>query len=380
MATALVYSMSCSHSTPDVTKIVCANDNDCPSEYRCATPGQAGGCKMVARNLDASSNDVVLGADTTTPNDADGSSFRYDGSLADAGSDQQTANADLGTVTLPDSRTISPDGPPAGDSPRSEVPPEVSDGSSSDSGDGTGGPDGFGETGASGADASRDGGAGPVDAGSDATDQWDGTAFWPEGYWLAGDWGLAGKTWAGCVWTQVDSIAGTSSTITPSDFTSHQPWDPYQVSGKTSADFDAFAMLGFNLNEPITGDPNQCSHRIFDQNARWPAGVPLAGIYNSLWVQWTGAGQTAFRVLLIGPNGWSDPNERWCANNSSPSPSAFPFKNFHTKCWMADQGGDQGNAYNGELISSVVFLIRGAPTPQPFDFTIGAFTVGNATL
>jgi hypothetical protein len=47
---------------------------------------------------------------------------------------------------------------------------------------------------------------------------------------------------------------------------------------------------------------------------------------------------------------------------------------------MADQGGDQGNAYNGELISSVVFLIRGAPTPQPFDFTIGAFTVGNATL
>lgn len=239
----------------------------------------------------------------------------------------------------------------------------------------------MGRTNGNSADASREGGADLADAGKDAPNKGDSSVSWPAGYWLASDWGLAGRNWAGCIWTQTDSIAGTTSSITPSDFTSHQPSDPYHVSGNTSADPAAFAMLGFNLDEPVTGDPNQCSQRIFDQNTSWPAGIPFASVYNAVWVKWNGTGPAAFHVLLMGPNGWSDPNDRWCASNSdSIGPSAFLFKDFRTKCWMASDGGDVGNAYNGEPISSVAFLIRGGTTPQLFDFTISAFTTGNATF
>src|SRR5690606_18754195 len=46
----------------------------------------------------------------------------------------------------------------------------------------------------------------------------------PPGYWRSGDW-------HGCVWTGIDTVEGSTTKITPQDFTSQPAGGPYCVSG-----------------------------------------------------------------------------------------------------------------------------------------------------
>ena len=203
----------------------------------------------------------------------------------------------------------------------------------------------------------------------------------PPGWWQTSDWNVTSANWHGCVWTGVDStVAGSTTSITPQDFTSAtKEGGPYEVSGTVFNDYNAVAMIGFNLNESATGSSTQCK---YNPAAALAAGPPVATVPSSatgIAVNWSAkiAPVTAFRIQIQGVNGATDATDRWCATiQDAQGPSFIPFSSFNTQCWT---GATNPVAYNNQPIDAVVFLVPGTITAKaPFDFTITGFAPGTS--
>jgi hypothetical protein len=192
----------------------------------------------------------------------------------------------------------------------------------------------------------------------------------PPGYWTSGNW-------HGCAWTGVDTL-GVGTEITPADFLSLPPGDPYCVSGVVGAhaEYESVALLGFNINEPNTVT---CEYEeVTDATPPAPTGMTEAsGIAVNFVKQ---GGDTAFtwRVQIQGPEGHLDGEagaaDRWCATITEVQGKVFiPYTDFNTACW--DGSGDD---YAGEPITAVSFLVPGSPDETPFDFCVNGFAYGTS--
>jgi hypothetical protein len=200
----------------------------------------------------------------------------------------------------------------------------------------------------------------------------DGTGLRPAGYFMASDWGVQNLAWAGCTWTLGDNREQTSTVVMPLDFTKNQDsGNVYRFTGTVGVGVDSFAMLGFNLSEPIFGDPDQCAYRQVDRNDGDLPTVTFSSKTNGIAIAWEASGAAApLRVELLGPNGRSDPNDRWCADITDATGPTFVR---YTSFYVCDGGG----RYSGEPVASVAFIVPGQNAPQPFDFTIKGFAIGN---
>jgi hypothetical protein len=150
------------------------------------------------------------------------------------------------------------------------------------------------------------------------------------------------------------------------------------------AAYEAVAMIGFNLNEAIDGDPNQCT---YDPAAATASGPPAATIPSSatgIAVNWNpnAALPSVFRIQIQGVDGATNGDHRWCATiTDTQGPSFIPFSDFYTNCWNV--GVDSPDVapvqYNNEPVDAVVFLVPGTIADNtPFDFTVVAFAPGTS--
>jgi hypothetical protein len=424
--------------SPDLSKITCKDNSSCPGGYMCELPGKPGGCRKPAGGGGteaATARDAIPSLDAVVSIDASASIDL--GIPVDTGGERIVTAIDqildMGEIAdggiAPDVPLSGPQvdvgiggtdgrigggtggaGGGSGGSGGSTTPVEGSDGATvgpdvaiGGTGGGSGGNTGTGgntagtggasggTTGSGGNTAGTGGGSGGSagaggttvstggnDAGPD-TPGTGGAPGRPPGYWMSSDWGLTGVNWSGCVWTQVDSVSGSTSTILPQDFTSnHQPSDPYHVSGSVFNDYNAVAVVAFNLNEPITGASNQCVHRTLDSGTVLPPGVTFPTNAGGISIDWKAATAPAvFRIELRGQTGFSDPTQRWCANITDMiGPTFVPFRSLNTKCWTL-AGQPSGNPYNGEPISSIAFYVAGTVVQKTsFDFTINSFSIG----
>ena len=200
----------------------------------------------------------------------------------------------------------------------------------------------------------------------------------PAGYFMTKDWGVTSPDWHGCVWTGKDStVTGSDTAVAPVDFTSDTPnGGPYHVSGTVFNDYNAVALLGFNINEAPSGKADQCKN---DPTSGTKDGPPAATIPSSatgIAVNWSATKLPLdFRIQIQGVKGGSDATQRWCAGIKDASgPSFIPFTDFSTQCWT---GATAPVAYKNEPIDAVAFLVPGTTTAKkPFDITIVGFVPG----
>jgi hypothetical protein len=189
----------------------------------------------------------------------------------------------------------------------------------------------------------------------------------PAGYWSSG-------AWHGCSWTGVDILrVGTMNM--PQDFQTHTGTD-YCVSGSVGPDpltTASVALLGFNLNEPVTGVANQCAYNPATATMVSP-GTPVTLTGSGLAVSYVRKTGSNLRVQIQGPNGATDPNNRWCYTITQVQGPIFaPFNQFNTRCWDGS-----GTAYAGQPISAVSFLVPGLAKPSPFSYCVGGFAAGTS--
>ncbi|MEO8213032.1 MAG: hypothetical protein ABI560_07560 [Myxococcales bacterium] len=196
----------------------------------------------------------------------------------------------------------------------------------------------------------------------------------PPGYWT-----YPAKMWGGCSWTGIDALAGSTTTNMPKDFLSKAAADPYCVKGTVFANYDAVALLGFNLAEPPTSSANQCAYKPVDVNAAGPPSVTLTG--TGIAVSFSKKNASELRIQVQGPNGGKAGAEgaadRWCFKiTPAEGPVFAPYTAFNSKCWDGT-----GTAFNPAVnkVSAVVFLVPGAVAPTPFDYCIGGFNTGSST-
>ena len=224
--------------------------------------------------------------------------------------------------------------------------------------------------GGNGAGGSANGGSGAGGSGS-------GTR--PPGYFMTADWSVTKVDWHGCVWTGKDStVAGSDTSVVPVDFTSGTPnGGPYRIQGSVYNDYNAVALLGFNLNEAATGVDTQCKS---DPAAGTKDGPPTVTMPPSgatgIAVNWSATKlPLTFRIQIQGVKGGSDPTNRWCATiTDSQGPSFVPFSAFSTTCWNTT-----GIKYNNEPIDAVGFLVPGTVSAKsPYDITVVGFAPGTS--
>lgn len=202
------------------------------------------------------------------------------------------------------------------------------------------------------------------------------TGSTPPGWWTA--WKTEG--WKGCAWTGVDSLANTTTTITPKDFTAKAASAPYAVKGTVMAnpEYKAVALLGFNLNQDPSGA--SCTYDPALATAKGPPAVTFATSATGIAVNFAKTSAFKLRIQIQGVNGATDETDRWCQTITGANGKAFmPFNKFYPKCWNADDtdaATDPGTAYSGQPISAVVFAVPGETTAIPFDFTVIGFALG----
>lgn len=222
-----------------------------------------------------------------------------------------------------------------------------------------------------------DPGPGPVDPGPTPVNPGPGpSGNDPAGFWRQDDW-------KGCAWTGIDDTnQGTS--IAPQDFTAGIDGG-YCVAGEVAATegWMGVALLGFNLNQdPASAD---CKYVPVDPNAEGPPAVTVTKKGLAVDFVKRGADKTfTLRAQIQGPNGASDPNDRWCANiTEAQGKELIEWADFNTECWE----GGEGKAYNNEPISAVVFTVpgngwaegeNGTASDTPFDFCINGFAAGDS--
>ena len=199
----------------------------------------------------------------------------------------------------------------------------------------------------------------------------------PAGYFLTSDWSVSSVNWKGCVWTGIDStVSGSDTSITPKDFMAVKNGGPYQVSGRVFNDYNAVAMMGFNLNEAVSGDANQCKYNAAAATQNGPPAITQSDItkYSGIAVGWSAAKAppTSFRVQIQGVDGATNANHRWCATiTDTQGPSYVAWTKFNTKCW-----DDSGTAYAGQALQALMILVVGDPTAAtPFNFCLNALVI-----
>src|SRR5450755_3614391 len=206
----------------------------------------------------------------------------------------------------------------------------------------------------------------------------------PPGYYKTADWSVTSVDWHGCVWTGIDStVAGSTTSVMPQDFTAaSKEGGPYEVSGTVYNDYNAVALLGFNLNEATTGSSTQCK---YNAAAATQAGPPVGTIPSSaigIAVNWSQkmAPPTSFRIQIQAADGATNPADRWCATiTDAQGPSFIPFTSFYPQCWNVGTTMSPGTAYAKQAIDAVVFLVPGTVAQKaPFDFTIIGFAPGTS--
>ena len=187
----------------------------------------------------------------------------------------------------------------------------------------------------------------------------------PPGWWTYGP-----KMWAGCSWTGIDVVAGTTTTNTPKDFVTKAPADPYCVSGSVNANNDSVALLGFNLAQPVAGA--NCAYN--PTLIQVLPGVTLTG--TGIAVAFSKKISTDMRIQVQGPMGATLATDRWCAKITDPAGPVFvPYTSFNTKCW-----DNSGTTFNpaANMIAAVSFLVAGGTAPTPFNYCIGGFSTGTS--
>jgi hypothetical protein len=215
-------------------------------------------------------------------------------------------------------------------------------------GGGASGSNGNGEDGNSGSGGSGSGssgngsGSGGAGGGNDGMNG--GDAGLPEGaiggYITAGDW-------KGFAWT---ATSMTGATIMPPNFENAADF-PLCASGSIDAADDAVAMVGWNLNQSsVDGEP----------------ALTVDPKHKGILVQVENPGGSELRLQIQGPDGATDPDQRWCA--VIPGSGGFmPYDAFNTECWS----GGMGKAYDDEPIVAAIVLAPGTmASPTSFDFCV----------
>jgi hypothetical protein len=162
------------------------------------------------------------------------------------------------------------------------------------------------------------------------------------GYVIAGDW-------QGYSWLATDP---NGSFVEPSDFDTFSG-TALCVAGivQPSSDWEAWVILGVEVNEPEDG---------LESNTI----IPTA---DGLLIDVDNVGGSPLRVQIQGPDGATDPNDRWCA--VLPSSGFLPWTEFNTECWS-----NEGAFYAGEPLQAVGILVPGSDVDQvPFAFCLKDF-------
>jgi hypothetical protein len=205
----------------------------------------------------------------------------------------------------------------------------------------------------------------------------------PPGYYMTEDWNVTSVDWHGCVWTAIDSLTNSNTSISPQDFMSGTPeGGPYRVSGTLFNDYNSFAMVGFALNEAVTGSSTQCQ---YNPDAASLPESPAATVPSSatgIAISWSEARipSTAFRIFIQAVGGATNAADRWCATIADTGgPSFVRFTDFYTQCWYVGTAISPGTQYAGEPINAVAFQVPGTLFGNVlFDFTISGFAPGTS--
>ncbi|MBN1652370.1 MAG: hypothetical protein JXA30_01195 [Deltaproteobacteria bacterium] len=162
---------------------------------------------------------------------------------------------------------------------------------------------------------------------------------------------ITSGSWKGFAWT----AAPSGATITPEDLSS-QAGFPLCVSGTVEPDsvnYANLAILGWNINQDTGADPPTLE-------------VTPSGSGISISVSNPGASE--LRLQIQGPNGATDPNDRWCAVISGNG-GVIPYSDFNTECWV----GGNGTAYSKQPIVAVMVLVPCLATSAVnYDFCINS--------
>ena len=153
----------------------------------------------------------------------------------------------------------------------------------------------------------------------------------------------------GYAWLSKDTYPAT--TMSPSDFSALTAGSPLCVSGSVahSLNWDAWIELGISINQAPGGATS---------GTYVPASL---GININL----SNPGGSQLRVMLIGTNGASDPNDNWCAPIVAPG-GFIPWSQFNTKC--AD---NSGTPYAGQALQSIAVMVPdNNTTSTPFNFCV----------
>jgi len=194
----------------------------------------------------------------------------------------------------------------------------------------------------------------------------------PAGWWTS--WKTEG--WHGCPWAAVDAA---TTTITPTNVTTIANGGPYHVSGTVagSSNYSSFASFGFNLGQASSGASCAYDAALLTKTGTPGVTMPSGSTGLALNIAYLKA-TPQIRVQLMGPNGNTDANSRWCQNISTlNSPVFLRFTDFYTSCWGAD-AASKGTVYSGQPISSISFMIPGTTTAIPYDFVVNGFAAGTS--
>ncbi len=246
-----------------------------------------------------------------------------------------------------------------------------------------------GKTGAGGTSSGPTGGTSTGDTGgTSSTGGSSSTGSAPKGYYYTADWNVTNVDWHGCAWTGIDTVSGTTTSITPQDFMAVAQGGPYHVTGKVNKAYEAVALLGFNIGEAIGTDPNQCKYDPNKSTEDGPPSAPMATITAStlgLAINWTAKTKPGlFRVQLQEPDCASNLGHCYCATVADATgPSFIPWGDFKAySCNYKDivDTSDPAAIKNAKQhIDAVVNSVPGnGTTDTPFDFTVVGFAPGNS--
>jgi cellulose 1,4-beta-cellobiosidase len=167
---------------------------------------------------------------------------------------------------------------------------------------------------------------------------------------LAGGYATFGR-FHGYGWT---SAVGTGSTIKPADFSMATAGSSLCASGTVgaAADYSGVAMVGLNLNQAQGMSPPTAS---------------ITPMGTGLIVSVSNPGSSALRVQIQGPNGGTDPMDRWCAPLTGTG-GMIPWSSFNTACWDGS-----GVAYASQpIVAALIVVPGGSVDPVNFDFCLNS--------
>jgi hypothetical protein len=170
--------------------------------------------------------------------------------------------------------------------------------------------------------------------------------------------------------------------MTPRDFRSVAPGGPYNVKGIINKNYEAVAILGFNVSEVIDGQTDQCWYDGSRMTSAGPEDMSMEKIKlssNGLAVAWTAKAKPGTLLIqLMASDGYANLDHVWCARVSDTTgPSFFRWANFYTYC-LDYPTGHVAKQYAGESIDAIAFAVLGnGAFDEAYDFTISGFAAGS---